>query len=89
MESGRITLPVWMCLPTGSSPNPTEASPYRHDQTFNSTFRFSPFSKEVCVGGVGGERGLLKISSFKSWLGLSGDQFSSKNHSGAHPELPR
>lgn len=49
---------------------------------------FSDFlpSQENC-GGEG--RGLLKISSFKSWLGLSGDQFSSKNHSGAHPELPR
>ena len=87
MESGRIILPAWMCLPTGSSPNPTEASLYRHDQTFNSIFRFSPFSKEVCVVGEGGG-GLLKISSFKSWLGLSGDQFSSKNHSGVHPELP-
>ena len=64
-----------------------EASLYRHDQTFNSIFRFSPFSKEVCVVGEGGG-GLLKISSFKSLLGLSGDQFSSKNHSGVHPELP-
>ena len=80
MESGHITLPVWMCLPTGSSPNPTEASLYRHDQTFNSIFRCSPFSRRG--------RSLLKISSFKSWLGLPGDQSSSKNHSGAHPGLP-
>ena len=61
MESGRITLPVWMCLPTGSSPNPTEASPYRHDQTFNSIFRFSPFSKEVCVWGGGGRGYMAEI----------------------------
>lgn len=31
----------------GSSPSPTEASLYRHDQTFNSIFRFSPFSREL------------------------------------------
>ena len=68
MESGRITLPVWMCLPTGSSPNPTEASLHRHDQTFNSIFRFSPFSREG--GGAGeefAENFKLQIMAWSSW----------------------
>lgn len=68
VESGRITLPVWMCLTTGSSPSPTEASLYRHDQTFNSIFRFSPFSRELWGGGEGfAENFKLQIMAWSFW----------------------
>ena len=72
-------------LQPGSSPNPILWGFYGGSITkagsiINSIPNPSPFS--------GGEDVGLKVLSFQSWLGLSGDQSPPGGHPGAHPEAP-